>query len=389
MNGITLSHKSDGTPYAQVYLGRNPITGKATRPYKEFPGMTDAEAMEAATIWRDSITDTYAKDSQRAGAMLGRYVDYMESQGRSFNTIKTYRMYTRRYAAPIARTPLAKITATMLDDLFHELRAKGPKGGEPLSPNTVKKFREYLKGAFRYFVGLGLIGSNPVSDTMSIQATKARANALDHDEVSTLLAHIRETLEETPDNKRGITRRNAALGMLLALYTGARVGEICALRWRDLNRRQGLLSINGNVVRRDHRAVRQGQTKGKRPRNVSIDEGTMKALQDHMSWQGTYLQHIDRNTPICTVDGSHMAPETLSGQFRACRIALGLDPCVTFHSLRHTHATMLLESGVDMKTVSERLGHSDVSITLGTYAHVMPGRDRAAAEEFSRILGNQ
>lgn len=389
MSKITISHKSDGTPYVQLYLGRNPITGKATRPYKEFPGMTDAEAMEAAAIWRESMADAHAKESQRTGAMLGRYVDYMESQGRSFNTVKTYRMYTRRYATPISRTPLAKITPAILEDLFHELRTKGPRGGKPLSPSTVKKFREYLKGAFRYFVGLGLLDSNPVSDTMSIQAPRAKANALDHEDVRTLLEYIQKTISGTPDSKRGIMRRNAALGMLLALYTGARAGEVCALRWRDLNRLQGLVSVNGNVVVRDGETVRQGQTKGKKPRNVSIDKGTMKALKEHRSWQETYLEGMDKNTPICSVDGSHMAPEALSRQFRMCRNALRLDPCVTFHSLRHTHATMLLESGVDPKTVSERLGHSDVSITLGTYAHVLPGRDRAAAEQFGLILRSQ
>ena len=69
----------------------------------------------------------------------------------------------------------------------------------------------------------------------------------------------------------------------------------------------------------------------------------------------------------------------------AMRDALGIDPCTSFHSLRHTHATWLLIAGVDPKTVSERLGHGSVATTLRLYAHVLPGRDAQAAEGFAAV----
>ena len=385
---ITLRHTSDGTPYVRPYLGRSPITGKQVRPYREFPGMTDAEALRAAEEWRDSIASTYERDAQRTGSMLDRYIDGMQAQARSFNTIKTYRLYVRRYAAPIARTPVSSVTPQILDELFLELLISGPRGGKPLSPSTVKKFREFLKGAFRYFLGLGLIGSNPVTDTMPIRAMKGEAHALDEADVQALKRAIGESLSSEQDTDMGIMRRNAAMGILLALCTGARVGEVCAIRRRDvrLTALGGSISINGNVVERDGAAVRQNHTKGKKPRNVSIDNDTAEALRAHMDWQKGYLGTCDRNTPICTVDGSHMKPSALSGQFRRYRSTLGLDPQATMHSLRHTHATMLLTNGIDIQTVSERLGHAQVSTTLNTYAHVMEGRDRGAADTFGRLM---
>lgn len=383
---IKITHTADGTPCTRLYLGRSPITGRAHRPYKEFPGMTDEEAAKAAEIWRESIAATYANESRRAGEMLARYVDRMEAQGHSYNTIKTYRLYTRRYAAPIAKTPIDQVTPMMLDDLFLMLLTKGPGGGKALSRTTVKKFREYLKGAFRSFVQLGLMESNPIPDTMPIPALREDARALDETDAQKLQAHITTILEDEPDTNTGILRRNAALGMFLALHTGARAGEVCALRRRDVNLITGVVSINGNVIERERQAVRQPHTKGKRSRNVALDVPTVEALKAHIAWQSRYLATADRNTPICTVDGQHMTPSTLSEQFRRLRAQLKLDPCVTFHSLRHTHATLLLQGGTELHTVSERLGHAQPSTTLNIYAHVLEGRDRAAANAFAQIL---
>ena len=383
---IRLSHKSDGTPYVRLDLGRSPVTGKRHRPYREFGGMSDEEALEAARVWLDSMAHANAMDSQKLGTMLSRYIDNMEAQRRSYNTVKTYRLYTRRYAAPIARMTVSGVTPSILDELFHDLLANGPRGGRPLSPTTVKKFREYMKGAFRYFVGLGLVDSNPVSDTMPIQAARVEAHALDESDVRTLRGAISEALSCVPDTDLGIMRRNAAFGLLLALNTGARAGEVCALRRRDVRMAASSLAINGTVVDVGGVAVRQNQTKGKKPRSVAVDEATMRALRDHLMWQDGYLGSTGRDTPICTVDGSHMTTGTLSGQFRRYRALLGLDPLSTLHSLRHTHATMLLTAGVDIRTVSERLGHAQVSTTLDTYAHVMEGRDQQAADKFGSIL---
>lgn len=383
---IKLSHTADGTPCARLYLGRAPITGKQIRPYREFPGMTDEEATRAAEDWQRSIADTYEKDAQKTGALLARYVDDLETRKSPYNTIKTYRLYNRRYAAPLAKVPVQKVTAANLDDLFTVLLTKGPHGGKPLANATVKKFREYLRGAFNSFVRLGILNTNPVGDTMQIPASRAEAHALDESDVMILKAELDRILAESPDTNIGVIRRNAAFGMLLALNTGARVGEVCAIRRRDVRLTGRTVSINGTVIEREGTAERQDHTKGKKPRNVAIDEATAEAIRGHISWQRGYLGTTDRNTPICTVDGRYMSPSTLSWQYSRLRVALSLDPLTTFHSLRHTHATMLLTAGVDIRTVSERLGHAQVSTTLETYAHVMAGRDQRAADMFGELL---
>jgi len=80
-----------------------------------------------------------------------------------------------------------------------------------------------------------------------------------------------------------------------------------------------------------------------------------------------------------------MRPTSVSRDFSAMRDSLGLTEGTSFHTLRHTHATWLLVSGVDPKTVSERLGHGSVATTLRLYSHVLPGRDAQAAEGFAAV----
>ena len=105
-----------------------------------------------------------------------------------------------------------------------------------------------------------------------------------------------------------------------------------------------------------------------------------------MRWQDGYLTVTSPYTPIITVDGTYTSPKALSMFFARMRDDLGLDKSYHFHTLRHTHATWLLQSGYDMRTIQERLGHARVDTTLSLYGHVMPGRDAQAAEGFGRVI---
>ena len=108
----------------------------------------------------------------------------------------------------------------------------------------------------------------------------------------------------------------------------------------------------------------------------------------HAAWQeGSYLPNPSWSFPLCCLaGGSPIRPSSASRAFTQMRKEIGLPAGTTFHTLRHTHATWLLYNGGDIRTVSERLGHAKVSTTLELYAHVLPGRDDAAAEAFGDVL---
>ena len=381
---VTLRHKADGTPYATIDFGRNRVTGKRDRRYREFPGMTDEQAQAAAEQWASG--EWSGGTSMALGDQLLRYVDYQAAK-LSEGTIRAYRdRYATRYVAPIARVRVDEVTPVMLDDLFVQLLEQGPTGRRGLAPSTVATFQGFLSGAFHSFARKGLIVGNPMDGATRLKQDSHEGTALDEESLRLVQRWIARELAVEPLGTNGIKRRNAVFGMYLALNSGMRVGEVCALRRCDVRSLQSTVSINGNVVAGNGGTKRQNKTKGHRTRNIILAKPVMDALRAHLRWQESYLVSHNGQTPICTSDGLYMRPSYLSGQFARMVRETGIDPAYTFHKLRHTHATWLLQSGVDFRTVQERLGHANPSTTLSIYAHVMPGRDAAAADTFQRAL---
>lgn len=386
---VTIYHVAgSGTPYARPYLGTSPVTGKPIRPYKEFPGMTDEEALDAAREWVEDLTHTYRDGYSRSVSdMLCRYVDQMESAQHSANTVRTYRLYARRYAGPIGKVRVEDVTPETLDELFGRLMDTGPDGGGPLSARTVRGFRDFLAGAFERFRSYGLCATNPVRDTLRPGGDGPEAASLDEDEVAALAATLAKAMAATDTDRRSAGRRCAAFAAYLALYTGMRRGEVMGLRRSDVRKATSELLVSGTVVEDDGRVFRQNKTKGRRVRVIALAPHTMGAVGAHMDWERGVCR-LRRDSPLITVDGGWLRPSYVAERFRSLRAEAGLDGSVTLHTLRHTHATWLLEGGANMLDVQERLGHAYVSTTLETYGHVMPGRDGRVAALFERRVAD-
>jgi integrase len=177
-----------------------------------------------------------------------------------------------------------------------------------------------------------------------------------------------------------------------AIYTGLRRSELLGLRWCDLDLDLATLS----VVQTLHR-LRTGECiisppksrSGRRP--VSLPPSLAVLLRDHQSvYEATraMLGIMPSSTDLVFShpDGSPLRPDTVSRAFKQMATAAGISG-VRFHDLRHTHATLMLRQGIHPKIVSERLGHSSVSVTLDTYSHVLPGLQEAAVRRFEEALG--
>jgi integrase len=207
-------------------------------------------------------------------------------------------------------------------------------------------------------------------------------------EFSRLEAALRKELENDSVETDAIFRRNVAFAAYLSLYTGERCGEVCANTVADAQLLRHIMHISHTAVESDGMVWRKPKPKGKKSRNVALDDGTVQAIKRHYAWQAGYLPSRLCNSSertICTdAEGGILRPHKVSEAFRDIRDAANLPKNTSFHTLRHTHATWLLLSGVDLKTISERLGHANEALTLQIYSHVMPGRDEAAAATFAR-----
>lgn len=181
----------------------------------------------------------------------------------------------------------------------------------------------------------------------------------------------------------------------VALYTGASVGELLALRWRDLDLDRQVMHVRRTVV--EHMKAIEGrewydfkEPKSGKGRSIDLDEATVELLRRHKREQaeerlglGAAWQPLD--LVFTWRAGEPIRPSTVSRRFRQLMTDAHLEG-IRFHDLRHAHATMMLRAGVAPHVVSRRLGHSDVAITLRAYADVLPGQERAAVDTFAASL---
>ncbi len=184
--------------------------------------------------------------------------------------------------------------------------------------------------------------------------------------------------------------RLAALLMLGAL-TGMRRGELCGLKWSDVDFGRGELEVSRAVILVPG-GLAEKSTKTDRVRPVALDEVAIALLVEYRArvdeWARQACAVISSDTYVFSpyVDGSKpFRPDNVTGFFVRVRDSLGLHG-VRLHDLRHFTATQLIGAGVDVRTVAERLGHSDASLTLRVYSHAIRDRDRAAAEVIGRVL---
>jgi integrase len=177
----------------------------------------------------------------------------------------------------------------------------------------------------------------------------------------------------------------------LALATGMRRGELLALQWGDVDLDSATLRVERSVEEtKVGLRVKPPKTKrGKRA--ITLDEKTIALLRAHRVKQMETRLVLGMGKPdettlvLSDIEGRMISPHSVSRAWRmACKTRRL--PRVSFHALRHTHASLLIRKGVDILTISRRLGHSKASVTLDVYGHLIGGADVAAANAMAEVL---
>ena len=217
-------------------------------------------------------------------------------------------------------------------------------------------------------------------------ATTISPPALEHEEVEILDAgEIALALERLGGHRLyGVSA--------LALTTGMRRGELLGLQWVDCDLDAGVLRVERSLEETTA-GLRFKPPKTKHGRRmISLPPSAVKALREHRIRQMEQRLALGLGRPephalvFSDLDGKPLSPRALSGAWRRTCVALGI-PRVTFHALRHTHASALIAAGLDVVTISRRLGHANPTVTLNTYAHLFSKSDTVAAAAIEAALG--
>ena len=366
-----------------VRLGRDPVTGRLRRRFLTVRGTKrDAErALTEALHQRDTGTDIVP-----ARITLAEYLETWLRDYAAHNvapsTLARYTGIIRRHLIPaLGDLRLRDIRPAHIQAAYGRYSMQGGRAdGRPgaLAPRTILQHHRVLREALHHAIQWQLISVNPADSVKPPHPQRQEMQVLSLDECVKLL----ELAETGPYH---------AL-IYMALSTGARIGELLALRWRDIDFDAEVMRITRTSYRLSgHGIVFSAPKTPRAVRPVALSPDTLAILRQHRRTQvETRLavgpMYEDHDLVFAWATGNPLDRGAVRRAFARLLARAGL-PHVRLHDLRHSAGTLMLAAGVNPKVVSERLGHATVAITLDVYSHVLPELQREAAVAMDRLLG--
>ncbi len=359
-------------------LGRDALTGERRVHYSTFKGTKREAEAELTRLMAEADRGSYvAPDKVTVSAFLDRWERDWAAVKVSPKTRQRYVELLRLHVRPhIGALPVQKLTHMQLNELYAKLLREGQgidKDGNPkgLSPNTVGHVHRVIHNALGRAARWNIIGQNPAALVDRVKPVEREMEILKAEQAS-------DVLHKTKGHPIHPI-------VALALASGMRRGEILALRWQDVDLDGSKVRVESAVEQtKEGLRVKEPKTKHGR-RTIALASWMVGILRDrrrHMQELHLALgagRLPDDALVFPNIEGGLRVPDTLSAEWRRAGIALGL-PRVTFHALRHTHASQLISAGLDVLTISRRMGHGSPAITLTVYGHLFADTDRTAAD---------
>lgn len=368
-----MRERSPGVWELRVYVGRDPAnpTRKVWKSKTFRGGERDAtKALARLTVEVDDTRPRTLRDTQTVAELVDRYITTRSAEW-SPATTRDARHLARNHLARIGTTPADKLRPLDVETFLSSLAEH---------PATARNARSLLRAAYEDAVRLELVDRNPARTARVPAAPKRQVTAPTLQQVAPVIA-------------AALTDGDVGMATLirLAAVTGARRGELVALRWRHVGFDDASVTFEDAVVS-DGGVLTVKDTKTGAVKRVAVDAVTVAALK---AWRivcaenGLKVRHrIGPGSFVWSQDFAGRAPwwpDTVTHRWRRLADANGL-VAVRFHDLRHAMVSTLIEAGYDPVVAAARAGHSSPVVTLGTYAHAQPARDRDAALHLAAVL---
>ena len=349
---IVVGHKADGSPIFRSVFAK-----------------TQGELLKKLHSRMEEYRDVEL--TEESGMTLGQWLDkwladYMTLTVRE-STLNSYKSITEHHIKPLlGGEKIGSITTADIQKMYNWLRENGRvsehyEKGKALSDTFIRRVHMMLHQALDVAVRERLIPKNPTEGTIIPKVNYAPKQILTEEQLEKFM----EALKRDPlwyDF------------FYTELTTGMRRGEICGLKWQDFDDKTGRLHIHRSVSNRKGGGIRVGETKTESgARTILLPPSTAEILKQRK--KKSYSEWIFHNP---TVPELPMNPSSAYRHLKTLLKNAEL-PLIRFHDLRHTFATHALNSGVDAKTLSGILGHTNASFTLDTYTHMTTDMHRKAA----------
>lgn len=364
-HGENIYKRKDGRYEGRYVIGRT-VAGRTRFGY-----VYARQYAEVRRMLLEKKAERLEQAGQQEGTrrwMLAEWMNHwLESEIQGSVKASTYQTYRRQLAhvlPVLGMYSLIELSPAMIQDFIQGLEASG------LAGSTVRGIYRLLASAMSFALEEGVIRKNP--------CRKIRVRRSESSEQRALSRAEQEKLRLAAEDSRD-------LPALLSLYTGMRLGEVCALRWTDIDWEKRTITVRRTVQRVARMNPREGECRtllmigapksAHSHRVLPVPEFVLERLRA-MAAETGMSEYVFSRT-------KHAAePRTIQRQFQSLMMRLDVNG-VHFHTLRHSFATRLLELGVDVKTVSALLGHGSAKTTLDFYAHSLLEHQRAAIERLA------
>lgn len=359
--GENIRKRKDGRWEARVIAGYD-IQNRAK--YHSVYGKTYAEVKAKKNIWmecrlREEQTKSYSScHNITFEQVCNEWLDTKQMAVKE-SSYACYMHIVRKHLLPeLGSCCYSSVTTDMINDFLQsKLQSKGNKNGRGLAPKTVADIRS----VFIQISDFAKSREYPSAINGKIFFPKIYSPVIQimgRDEQKKLEKHIFE--EQSP----------FSTGILLALYGGLRIGEICSLKWQDVYLENSFVKIDKTLLRiqeTDPLLEYSHKTKLLIDKPKTSHSIRIVPLPEFIT---NYLKTVKKGPDVYVITGTHrfMEPRTCLDKYKRVLKAAGINE-YTFHALRHTFATRCVETGFDIKSLSEILGHANINVTLQRYVH--------------------
>ena len=369
----TIRKRSDGRWEARIIVGHK---NDGSPMYKSAFAKTQKSALKQLHQLIDLYRDVDLTEDSRM--TLGEWMDKWMDEYMIFtikeNTIKGYRSQIDHQIKPfIGHKQLASLTTADIQKFYNKIKKEGrvhphPIHGHVLSDSMVRKIHMMLHEAMEVAVRERYIVRNPTDNTTIPKKTTTEKQVLDDSQLNRFL----EAIQGEPYWHDFF---------YVEVMTGLRRGEICGIKWSDIDFNEGTLCIKRSVSTKEGGGVSIGETKtGAGVRTITMPPSVATLL-----WKKRSDAINEWVFPHYTNPSDPLHPSSAYKKLKTLLKRLEL-PLLRFHDLRHTFATQATDGGVDPKTLAGILGHTDASFTLDTYTHVTSDMQRGASAIVNNMM---
>ena len=375
--GGTIRQRPDGRWEARYTVGRDPGTGKQIQ--RSVYGSTQKEVRQKlAQITAAIDTGTYKEPCKMT---VGEWLDIWQRDylgGVKPRTVDSYRTTVEVHLKPAFGTvKLEALNPHTIQSLYNALSRE--RDGKPgLSPKSVRNVHGVLHKALQQAVTIGYIKVNPSGACTLPRAERKEIHPLDEEQISAFL--------------RVVEGHRYELLYLVALFTGMREGELLGLTWACVDFDKGVITISKQLQkeRRGNGAYHLVSPKNGKVRRITPAPSVMDALRSQRRRQLEWRMKAgpmweDTGLVFTNELGHNLSAQTVYLHFKKLAERAGF-PDARFHDLRHSYAVAALQSGDDIKTVQENLGHHTAAFTLDVYGHVTEQMKQASAQRMELFI---